>query len=724
MRSNFRGGPYPHAWRRANPPAPFFGGGESRRAAVPSALREAFAARLRESGLTANDARRLGLDLLAADDVAALAPNFQRRGGFVIPYYDVRGREVLGLFRLRYVEKGVGFASHVVSPRRYAQPRGTPPKAYLPRTIEWAAIAEDPTQGIVITEGELKAACLTKHGYRALALGGVDAWRSRRRMMEFLPELEAFQWIGRDVFLCFDSDIREKREVRRALHGLARELIQRGGNVREIELPTLADLPKTGADDYLVREGVDAFAKLVEAAAPAIVVDEANLDATTFVDWANERMAVVSLGGSVRILEEGTDPESGLPTETFRRKEDAMLLHANRFYADANNAPRAVLPAWFTHPKRRTYDGVVFAPEGVENLRAREGRRFYNLWKGFRVEPEPGDWSAFDEHLRVNVCRGDVGLYRWLIAWMAHIVQRPWEKTGVAVVLRGLRGTGKSKVGERLGGLFHPDHYLAVAQERHLLGNFNSHMQGKILIQGEESFWAGDKKAEGILKDMITGERSRLELKNVDVTTIRNLVNLLITSNESWVVPAALDERRFAVFEVGEARMQDRDFFGRIDREFEAGGAGGFLFDLLSLDLAAYPDPRRAPRTPGLADQKLQNLDALGRFWFECLVSGRIGDVGSLEQWPDDLAVDVFTRRYQNWRADHRVKRPGPTDGPHIGRELRKVCPGLGTGRATRANNRGERPYEFRFPPLAECRREFERAIGGGIDWESGEVRI
>ena len=37
---------------------------------------------------------------------------------------------------------------------------------------------------------------------------------------------------------------------------------------------------------------------------------------------------------------------------------------------------------------------------------------------------------------------------------MAHIVQKPRERLGTAIVLRGKRGTGKSKVGEVLGSLF------------------------------------------------------------------------------------------------------------------------------------------------------------------------------------------------------------------------------------------------------------------------------
>ena len=685
-------------------------------------LQRAFDEKLAESGLEQSDAKALGLQLLAADEVGALAPNLERRGGIRISYYDARGREVKGVYRVRYLEAGTGFASTVVAPRRYAQPRGTPPKAYFPKTIDWRSVIENQGVPITIVEGELKAACLAKHGFKTIGLGGVDAWRSRKRGIRLLPELADLQWVNRLVYLAFDSDIVAKLEVRRALHALARELKRRGADVREVRIPELPGLEKVGADDFIVLESAAAFQELVDAAEPAIVVDEDHLTHLTYVDWANEHLAVVSLGGKARVMRETRDPETGLVTEEFLTRADARLLFENRTWEDPNGNKKPVVPAWLRHPDRVTYDGIVFAPEGTESLPEAGRRRYYNLWRGFAVEPEPGDWSTFEDHLRVNVCAGDEDLYQWLLAWMARIAQRPWEKTGVAVALRGRKGTGKTKVGQRFGGLFHPAHCLSVAHERHLLGNFNAHQRGKILIQAEEAFWAGDKKAEGVLKDLITGGWVNLELKGVDVVRVRNLANLLITSNENWVVPASLDERRFAVFEVGDARAEDERYFGAIDREFEAGGAAGLLFDLLSLDLSKHPDPRRAPNTPGLAEQKIAGLDALGKFWLECLVAGCIEGGFPGESWPETMTVEVFVERYRATRGASRSRLPGPTDPRDIGKRLRELCPGVQTRKASRTNEAGRRPKEFRLLPREVAREAFERHVGARVDWDTGEI--
>jgi hypothetical protein len=45
---------------------------------------------------------------------------------------------------------------------------------------------------------------------------------------------------------------------------------------------------------------------------------------------------------------------------------------------------------------------------------------------------------------------------------------------------------------------------VPAAHKNQLVGNFNGHLDGKILMVGEELSWADDPKAEGVLKDFIT----------------------------------------------------------------------------------------------------------------------------------------------------------------------------------------------------------------------------
>jgi hypothetical protein len=174
----------------------------------------------------------------------------------------------------------------------------------------------------------------------------------------------------------------------------------------------------------------------------------------------------------------------------------------------------SVADYWLGHRQRRQYEGIEFAPGGGQ-------RGYYNLWRGFSVEPRPGECSKFLAHLRDNVAQGNTFLYKWVVGWFAQIVQQPTVKPGTALCLRGKQGVGKTKVGQVFGSLFE-DHYELVADPRYITGQFNAHMAQLLLLHADEAFWAGEKRAEGKLKDLITGLKHRLEFKGVDPILVQN----------------------------------------------------------------------------------------------------------------------------------------------------------------------------------------------------------
>ena len=45
-----------------------------------------------------------------------------------------------------------------------------------------------------------------------------------------------------------------------------------------------------------------------------------------------------------------------------------------------------------------------------------------------------------------------------------------------------------------------------------------------------------------------------IEFKGVNAIRMRNFVRVLMSSNEGWVVPAGMDERRFCVLDVDPGR--------------------------------------------------------------------------------------------------------------------------------------------------------------------------
>ena len=345
-------------------------------------------------------------------------------------------------------------------------------------------------------------------------------------------------------------------------------------------------------------------------------------DAAFDVGRMNQEFAMVLLGSKAVIFLE----KSGAPIEDQQRvltREAFYAWFSNRYteIRDAVGRVRSVTwaKAWLESPERRSYLGVEFHPDPDNQPGAPE---YLNLWAGFAIKPKPKPhgYNIFDDHLLNNVCGGDRDIYRWLFGFFAHMVQRPRERIGVALVMRGRMGSGKTKVGEVFGSLL-PRHYFLVDDPRYVIGQFNAHMATCLLLQADEAVWAGDKAAEGRLKGLVTSPFQQIEAKGVDPIRLKNYLRLIMTSNEDWVVPAGKDERRFCVLDVDPRCAQDHDYFREMDEELEAGGRAALLADLLAFDLSTV-NLRQIPRTEALLEQKIRSLDSVESWWFERLKDG------------------------------------------------------------------------------------------------------
>jgi hypothetical protein len=329
------------------------------------------------------------------------------------------------------------------------------------------------------------------------------------------------------------------------------------------------------------------------------------------------------------------------------------------------------------------------------------------------VQPRPGDCSKFLAHLRDNVSRGDEAIFSWVVGWFAAIVQHPERKVGTSLVIRGKEGTGKTKVGAVFGSILGA-HYLSVSDPRYVTGRFNSHLTSCLLLHAEEAFWAGDRAAEGKLKDLITGDDHLIEFKGKEPIRIRNFARLLVTGNPDWVVPVALEGRRFGVLEIGEGHREDHTYFAAIDSEMQRGGREALLHHLLSFDLSTV-ELHRIPKTAALLDQKFASLTPENAWWLDVLQSGRL-PYGTEENGtcPTNLLFNDYIQHAQKIGTRHKVI------ATRVGMFLQKHAPGLRKRERTYRTYNGnmETGMVYEFPHLELCRAAFVEKLGQPITWD------
>lgn len=435
-------------------------------------------------------------------------------------------------------------------------------------------------------------------------------------------------------------------------------------------------------------------------------------EVTDYVSELNAENFVVRDGGKTVVARENFDTvmnRSELLRSSFT---DFKNYHNNRKVItgkDKDGTPiyTSLGNAWLSHPKRRQYSGIIMSPSGDI-----EGQ--YNLWRGYAVKSINGSWKLMKRHIYEVICDRNDPVYQYLMGWLARMIQQPGTPGEVAIVLQGGRGTGKGMFGNalcRIAG----QHACHVTNGQHVTGNFNAHLEDCIFLFADEAFWAGDKQAENVLKGLITEPTIPIERKGVDLKTVQNMLHVLMASNNDWVVPAGMDERRYCVLKVADHQAQNHKYFSDLIHEMDNGGLEAMLYDLQAMDISKF-NVRAVPNTAGLVEQKIQSLDPVMSWWFQKLHDGELlhGHEWGCVPFPtlyDDYVTSVQklgnVRRVSETSFAMVIRKALPAQWPKDSRIVPKDAPSW--------NSKRVKHYEF--PALEVCREHFERLVGDKLEW-------
>lgn len=369
---------------------------------------------------------------------------------------------------------------------------------------------------------------------------------------------------------------------------------------------------------------------------------------------------------------------------------------------------------WLAQTDRRRFAGMTFEP----NLK-KAPAGVLNLFTGFAIptgRQSEGGCNLFYDHLLRNVCRGDQGSYDFLLDIFAHYFQRPGRKVGVAPLLYGDKGCGKSIVGEVLAECIGRRWCFTVDTPEQLTGKHNAYLAKAVLILADEALNSRDARHEARVKHMITGGTMMIEPKNIDAFQIESKSNIIFTSNKLNSVATTSGERRVLALHVGNENKQDSDFFGRLTKQMENGGYDALVWDLRNRDISKT-DFSRPPMTTQLSVQILDAMTGLNAWWAATLKEGRLpflrDDDNTDAEWPD---ADIWTvpkaliqTSAAEFAKDYQGRAPTPAA---IGSFLDEVVPDLARDRR---QIHGVRQHIYVLPTLQECREAFVAARPGVI---------
>lgn len=410
------------------------------------------------------------------------------------------------------------------------------------------------------------------------------------------------------------------------------------------------------------------------------------------VERMNQDNAVVLIGGKVRILHR--DENGGL--HIMGTQDANTLFYNKKVKTPGDGKIRTIFDIWMGEEGRREcVNGMGFFPG--EDLWY---KGYVNLWQGWGYEPEPGDWSRFNDHIKDVLCNGDSELHTFILDWCADILQNPMDPKGTAIVLRGDEGTGKGTFAYVLGQIVGHKHYKHVTNERHLTGNFNYHLMDGLLIFADEVTYGGDKKHAGVLKALVTEKELICERKGLDSFMFENRSRLVVASNNDWVIPAGTNSRRWLVLEVPTDRASDKPYFDAIYKQMiEDGGCSAMMHDLLKREITS--NLTRAPETEGLHYQREMSRtsnDPVDAWFDECkgmrsfFISSDREAVAEDLKWPEEIERTELFRQFMKWAKEGKHRTKGVT-------HFYKKVESYGFISYRPRLDDGSRPYRFKVPP-------------------------
>ncbi len=410
-------------------------------------------------------------------------------------------------------------------------------------------------------------------------------------------------------------------------------------------------------------------------------------------------------------------PQAQIIKETIKENghKDFVFLQINAFKHILGTRwlkNKKLANAWLESPMRRSYTGIEFAPK-------KPTKNKYNLWQGHPITSVKGDCSLYLNHIRNIICGGNDEYNHYFISWLANIICNPEDKPGTAIVIRGKQGTGKSFLFKHFGKTLGA-HYKVADSERYISGNFNSHLHDCLLLHLEEAFFAGDKKLEATLKEMITGDRILMEYKGREPVRAKNYARVVITTNSTWVIPAGLEERRFFVLDALDNEMQNKDYFAKIANQLKNGGYEALMHYLQNYKYNES-DLRDVPKTEALLEQKLQSLNHEQQWWLETLQKG---ELPLQDKWTGICGTrEMFSDYYDHANISGSRYKSAQTK---LGIFLKKMIPDIkkitGSYKTKESYPEDEPTIKkgqyYILPSLTDCRKAFEMRLGQKFDWD------
>lgn len=361
------------------------------------------------------------------------------------------------------------------------------------------------------------------------------------------------------------------------------------------------------------------------------------------VDWMNEQGYVIMTQEPAGVVFHQYVDKYGVKQAAGIKIDGLKLLLADKSFKYYVWGPRkgyeakykSIVDVWVEAVGRKTSTKVVFQPVAHPNE--------LNLWDKIPCTAIPGDTSLFHELIDQVISKGNKEKAKWFKQWLAHIVQKPEQKSTIVPVLIGDQGNGKGLITEGVMAKILGPFFNKIMTAQTLKERFNEEQAKKFLTFIDEATWRGDKVEDGILKSLTGSAEMTVEAKFGARYRLNNYSRYIIASNNPEAVAIERSNRRYIVFEVNPAYCNRLEFFGPFWDALKNGTLASHIYhELMTTDISDFK-PFLLPKFDNEAgNMKIATEGVVAQFWHEVLFHSPKELFPGGDFLPRDWAYDEF----------------------------------------------------------------------------------
>ena len=198
----------------------------------------------------------------------------------------------------------------------------------------------------------------------------------------------------------------------------------------------------------------------------------------------------------------------------------------------------------------------------------------FNLWLPFKITRDIIDIQNCNEglefilhHIKI-LCNHNEEVYEYVIDWLGHLFQKPWEKSTFLLFV-SKEGIGKSTIFSKLlkNMLGKEKVMTSTNPEKNILGEFNEALINSFLIIFEELCFLNTKSCMGTFKSLITDDEIYINPKGGKGFMINSYHRVVGNTNNSVVnIPTTEGDRRKVIIKCSNEKKGNTEYMNLLHK--------------------------------------------------------------------------------------------------------------------------------------------------------------